>query len=142
MVSITIEPSLSGKPCIRSAFPKVGRPTTSARSWSCSAPATSSEALAVPSFTSTTIGYCRSRRQKERRTTTLSFTSGLRPREVYTVAPAGRKLPATRVASETMPPPLSRRSSTRRCIPACSSRRSAAARSSAARSLAKVVTRT
>ena len=39
-----------------SPLPKVGRPTTSARSWSCRAPAMISAALADPTSTSTTIG--------------------------------------------------------------------------------------
>ena len=37
-------------------LPNVGVPTSTARSWSCSAPAMISAALAVPPFTSTTIG--------------------------------------------------------------------------------------
>ena len=37
-------------------FPNVVRPMTTARSWSCSAPATISDALALPASTSTTSG--------------------------------------------------------------------------------------
>src|SRR5205823_151498 len=51
--------AVSGVSChsdCTSPLPKVGVPTTRARSWSWSAPVMISAALAVPPFTSTTIG--------------------------------------------------------------------------------------
>ena len=77
-----------------SDLPNVGRPAMRARSLSCSAPATSSDALAVPAFTSTTIGYRRSERQNERFTRPVSVISGFRPSDVYTTVPRGRNSPA------------------------------------------------
>src|SRR5215216_3106288 len=56
VVSLSATPSPSGKSVWTRPLPKVGVPTTTARSWSCSAPAMISAALAVPSFTRTTIG--------------------------------------------------------------------------------------
>ena len=56
VVSLSATPSPSGKSVCTSPLPKVGVPTTTARSWSWSAPAMISAALAVPSLTSTTIG--------------------------------------------------------------------------------------
>ena len=50
------DPSGSRKGCITSDLPKLVCPTISARSWSWSAPATSSEALAVPALIMSTRG--------------------------------------------------------------------------------------
>ena len=56
VVSLSAVLSEKGNSVWTSPFPKVGTPTTTARSWSCRAPEMISAALAVPSLTSTTIG--------------------------------------------------------------------------------------
>jgi hypothetical protein len=50
-------------------LPKLVVPTTSARSWSCSAPATISLAEALPPSVSTTIGGCVTSRSPDARAT-------------------------------------------------------------------------
>ena len=56
MVSLSPEPSSSSITVCTDPLPKVGVPISTARLWSCSAPATISEAEALPAFTSTTTG--------------------------------------------------------------------------------------
>ena len=56
MVSFSPLPSSNSMTVWTEPFPKVWVPSTVARPWSWSAPATTSEAEALPAFTSTTIG--------------------------------------------------------------------------------------
>src|SRR5262249_42239323 len=56
MVSLRPLPSSSSMTVCTEPFPKVCVPSTTARPWSWSAPATPSEAQALPAFTRTTIG--------------------------------------------------------------------------------------
>ena len=56
MVSLSPLPSSSSMTVCTEPLPKVWVPSTVARPWSCSAPATTSDAEALPAFTRTTIG--------------------------------------------------------------------------------------
>ena len=55
-VSFSAEPSSSSTTVWTDPFPKVWHPTTTARPWSWSAPATISLALALPRLTRSTTG--------------------------------------------------------------------------------------
>ena len=90
-------------------LPKVLLPRTTARRWSCSAPATISDAEADPPLTSTTIGAP----LRMSAGFALNFISASLPRpRVETITPFSRKASATATAPFRTPPGLLRRSST------------------------------
>ena len=93
-------------------LPKVRCPTTVARSWSCKAAVTISEAEAVLPSTTTTIGKATgSGATSLPRARTVS-TSSL-PTKCTMTDRSGRKTPAVPTAVSTYPPGLALRSSTR-----------------------------
>ena len=96
------------RPCRTSACP-----TTFARSRSCSAPVTISEADAVPLSTRTTSGAFGTTGLPVAR----SVRAGTARPRVVTIGPSSRNALATSWASLTSPPPLSRRSRTNALAP-------------------------
>src|SRR3954466_6190261 len=115
-------PLESSRTSWKTPLPKVSVPTTFARSRSCSAPVTISEAEAVSPLTRTDIGAVGTTGSPVARSV-CSLTA--RPR-VVTIGPSFRKAEAMSCASDTSPPPLSRRSSTKTLAPRFCSLRSAA----------------
>jgi len=59
MVNLSPDPSRNVSTVCTDPFPKEVVPSTRARLWSCSAPTTISEALALPPLIRATIGYVR-----------------------------------------------------------------------------------
>ena len=99
----------SGRMVCTDPLPKVLAPSTSARLWSWRAPATISEALALPPFTSTTMG--KSVREPSRLAENFCFCWLRRP-SVYTIRPESRNRSETPTAWLRSPPGLFRRSRT------------------------------
>ncbi len=128
MVSFMRLPFSSGSICCTVPFPKVWVPIRVPAPVSCTAPATISDALALPPFTSTTRLYLGFSRWE------LRVCLGAVRRSICTTGPSGTNLLATITDWSTMPPGLSRRSrimslmpspskcarASSTCCPACS----------------------
>ena len=107
MVSLTESPLSSGSTVCTEPLPKVRLPTTRARPWSASAPASTSEALADPASTSTTTGAPSSRSPGV--ALKLASLIAVRPR-VETMTPSSSRASAICTAEVSRPPGLLRRS--------------------------------
>ncbi len=107
-VNQTTSPAGSKKSICSNALPNERRPSSSARSWSCSDPASASEALALRVSMSTISG--RSVKSPSRLVTKVVSTSFLRPTALKTTVPFGKNSEAISTADTTTPPGLPRRS--------------------------------
>ena len=110
--------AVSGVSChsdCTSPLPKVGVPTTRARSWSWSAPVMISAALAVPPFTSTTIGTVG--QSWGLASLNVRVVLGARPRVATTSCPGSRNSSLTATPWSSKPPGLPRRSRSSDFIP-------------------------
>ena len=110
---LELAPPESGSTVCTTPLPNVFEPITVPRPWSCRAPVTISEALAVLPLTRTTSGSV----VGVPPVVLITSFAECAPWVVTTTLPAGRKSLATLCASLTSPPPLSRRSKTIHCAP-------------------------
>src|SRR5207244_11981854 len=108
VVSLSATSGVSGYSDCTRPLPNVGVPTTTARSWSCSAPVMISAALAVPPFTSTTTG--RPGHGCGLASRYVRDAVGARPRVSTTHCPGSRNQSLTAPPCSTSPPGLKRRS--------------------------------
>src|SRR2546425_2583564 len=102
VVSLSAPSGVSGYSDCTSPLPNVGVPTTTARSWSCSAPVMISAALAVSPFTSTTTGRPGHGWGLPSRYTRDEF--GARPRVSTTSCPGSRNRSLTATPCSSRPP--------------------------------------
>ena len=102
VVKFTPEPSDKGQSLLTLPFPKVVAPITSARPWSIIAPAKTSLALALNSFTSTTTGISKARPPG------VKFQSRRSPRASiwYNTRPSSMNWLVTSTTEDTSPPGL------------------------------------
>ena len=110
VVNFTAPPLLFCKIVCTDPLPKLCCPIITARLWSCSAPATISDAEAEPPFTNTTIGAPFNTSSGV--ALKLILECSIRP-SVYTINPSVKKASLTDTAAFNKPPGLFRKSNTK-----------------------------